>query len=72
MLDTLVEIAARLCDANMSTILIRSGDLYRCASPIRPWLRFRIPLIDTRLLLEYPDHASSTGRFVAGNLLDRR
>jgi GAF domain-containing protein len=31
-LDTVAETAARLCDAGISTILIRSGDLYRYAA----------------------------------------
>jgi transcriptional regulator with GAF, ATPase, and Fis domain len=58
-LDTLVETAARLCDADMSTILIRSSDLYRVVATFSHDREFEQTL---RAMTFAPGRGSLAGR----------
>jgi hypothetical protein len=58
-LDTLVETAARLCDADMSTTLIRSGDLYRVVATFSHDREFEQTL---RAMTFAPGRGSFAGR----------
>jgi two-component system, NtrC family, sensor kinase len=58
-LDTLVETAARLCDADSSTILIRSGDLYRVVATFSHDREFEQTL---RAMTFAPGRGSFAGR----------
>src|SRR6516162_3269687 len=58
-LDTLVETAARLCDAGQSALAIRSDDLYRCVATFslnREWDQM------LRTMTFAPGHGSLAGR----------